>query len=119
VDEYSRRTGLPIIKAFQVGPGFVATLVTEYKVDAILLDAYSGHEAGGTGKVFDWSTAVRVRGIVSQLFLAGGLSYDNVAQAIETVKPFAVDACSRLESAPGRKDHDKVERFITAARQAI
>jgi phosphoribosylanthranilate isomerase len=119
VQECSERTGLPVIKAFSVGPGFVAELVTEYKVDSILLDAYSDQEAGGTGKICDWMTAVGVRSVVSKLFLAGGLSPENVVEAIRTVRPFAVDACSRLESTPGRKDRDKVERFITAAKQAI
>ena len=118
VNECRERTGLPVIKAFRVGPAFSPELITEYQLDSILLDAYCDNEAGGTGKVFDWVTAIEIRCIVPKLFLAGGLSGENVVDAINAVRPFAVDACSLLEAEPGRKDHDKVEKFISAVREA-
>jgi phosphoribosylanthranilate isomerase len=106
-----------VIKALRVGTGFVPESAAEYEVDAILLDAFAGDaRRGGTGRIIDWSVARRVREMVPRLFLAGGLSPENVAEAIGVVEPYAVDACSRLECAPGRKDAQRVSEFIIAAR---
>lgn len=105
-----------VIKALRVGARFVPESAAEYEVDAILLDAFAGEaHRGGTGHVIDWSVARRVRELVPKLFLAGGLSPENVAEAISAVEPYAVDACSRLECAPGRKDAARVSAFIAAA----
>ena len=105
-----------VIKALRVGADFVPESVARYEVDAILLDAFAGEaRRGGTGHVIDWSLARRVRELVPKLFLAGGLSPENVAEAISAVEPYAVDACSRLECAPGRKDAARVSAFIAAA----
>jgi phosphoribosylanthranilate isomerase len=68
---------------------------------------------GGTGRTFDWSLA---RGARRPVILAGGLDETNVRQAIEAAQPWGVDACSRLEGAPGRKDRGKLARFLEAAR---
>lgn len=108
---------LTVIKALRVGESFRPESVREYAADAILLDAYSPRDHGGTGQTFDWSIARRTAALAPKLFLAGGLSPANVAQAVAAVRPFAVDACSRLESAPGRKDARLVAEFIRAARQ--
>ncbi len=105
-----------IIKALRVGEGFAPDEALKYETNAILLDAYDARAHGGTGRVVDWQTARRVRELVSKLFLAGGLSPENVAGAIAFVEPFAVDACSGLESAPGRKDAARVRAFVEAAR---
>lgn len=83
--------------------------------EAFLIDTPAGDERGGTGRTFDWSL---VRDLPGRIVLAGGLGPDNVAEAIRQVRPWGVDACSRLESAPGRKDHAKVTEFIRAARSA-
>ncbi|MBE0658168.1 MAG: phosphoribosylanthranilate isomerase [Bryobacteraceae bacterium] len=83
--------------------------------EAFLIDTPAGVERGGTGRAFDWSLVTDLPG---RVVLAGGLGPDNVAQAIRQVSPWGVDACSRLESAPGRKDHAKVTEFIRAARSA-
>ncbi len=79
--------------------------------EAILLDAHTPRH-GGSGHTFDWTIATR---FCQPVILAGGLDASNVAQAIETARPWGVDACSRLESSPGRKDAAKVRRFVKAA----
>lgn len=83
--------------------------------EAFLIDTPAGGERGGTGRTFDWSLVERLEG---RIILAGGLGPDNVAEAIRRVRPYGVDACSRLESSPGRKDRVKVMEFIRAARSA-
>ena len=95
---------------------FVPERVSEYETEAILLDAFDSRERGGTGRTFDWEVARRVRSLVPRLFLAGGLSVENVGEAVARVQPYAVDACSRLESAPGKKDLERVRNFISAVR---
>ena len=81
-----------------------------------MLDAFHEQLRGGTGRAIDWDIAKTVRDLVPQLWLSGGLSPENVAEAISRVKPFAVDACSSLESAPGRKDASRVKEFVRAVR---
>jgi phosphoribosylanthranilate isomerase len=83
-----------------------------YRAEAFLLDTASKDSYGGTGRTFDWTKAI---GIGRRIVLAGGLDADNVRAAIEQVRPWGVDACSRLEISPGRKDHVKVARFLKAA----
>lgn len=85
------------------------------EAEAYLIDTPSGTERGGTGRVFEWSV---VEGLKGRIILAGGLGPDNVGEAVRRVRPWGVDACSRLESSPGRKDHAKVEEFIRAVRSA-
>ncbi len=115
--EYCRALrGRFVIKALRAGSNFEPESVLEYEADAILLDAFSDRERGGTGLVVDWAVARRVRELVPRLFLAGGLGPENVAAAVWAVEPYAVDACSRLESAPGRKDPARVRAFVAAAR---
>jgi phosphoribosylanthranilate isomerase len=115
--EYCRALrGRFVIKAVRAGRDFEPESIRTYEADAILLDAFSEKERGGTGRVVDWSVARRVRELVPRLILAGGLAPENVAAAVEAVAPFAVDACSRLESEPGRKDPQRVRAFVAAAR---
>jgi phosphoribosylanthranilate isomerase len=104
-----------VIKALRVGEGFAPDEALKYETSAILLDAYDARARGGTGRVVDWQTARRVRELVPKLFLAGGLTPENVAEAIARVEPFAVDACSGLESVPGRKDENRLRAFVNAA----
>ncbi len=106
-------SALEVIKAFRVSPGFKPRNVLEYDVDAILLDAYSPHEHGGTGETFDWDVAKRVKGLFPKMYLAGGLGPENVMDAISAVGPYAVDACSGLELTKGRKDPEKVRLFLS------
>jgi len=84
------------------------------KAEAFLIDTPAGAQRGGTGRSFDWSL---VQGLPGNIVLAGGLGADNVAEAIRQVRPWGVDACSRLESAPGRKDAAKVRALIQAVRE--
>lgn len=106
---------LYVIKALRVGDGFTPESVSDYETDAILLDAFDRMERGGTGRTFDWEIARRVRALVPRLILAGGLSVENVREAIERVQPFALDACSRLETVPGIKSRERVQAFLAAA----
>ncbi|HEV7684088.1 MAG TPA: phosphoribosylanthranilate isomerase [Pyrinomonadaceae bacterium] len=110
--------GRHLIKAFSTSKGFVPEKVLDYDVQAIMLDAADKGAFGGTGKLSNWSVARETRALVPRLFLAGGLSAENVAEAISEVNPYAVDACSRLESAPGRKDHARMREFVAAVRAA-
>ena len=88
-----------------------------YEVDAILLDSGSGDTRGGTGKTFDWQANVsRVRALKPPVIIAGGLTPENVGEAIRTFQPFGVDVASGVESTKGMKDHAKVRAFIAAAR---
>jgi phosphoribosylanthranilate isomerase len=103
-----RRTGKPIIQAFRVASTADADLAEASPADFVLLD----HGAGGTGKTFDWSL---VSGVHRLFFLAGGLSPENVGEAIAQCHPFAVDASSMLET-DSFKDPDKMKRFIDAVR---
>jgi len=86
-----------------VDPNFDPQQAGTYEADAIMLDAFHSQLWGGTGQIIDWSMARRAREIFPRLILAGGLSPENVARAIAEVQPFAVDACSSLESSPGVK----------------
>lgn len=114
--DISRRTGLQVIKAFRVADHFDVEGMKSYRADAFLLDAWSPGEYGGTGERFDWTVARRARECVSRLYLAGGLNPGNVADAINAVGPYCVDACSGLESAKGIKDAEKVRLFIERAK---
>lgn len=107
-----------VIKALRGRAGFEAAGATRYKTEAILLDAYDPCAWGGTGKTCDWELARRVRESVARLYLAGGLTPENVAEAIRAVAPFGVDVCGGVERAPGLKDHALVRRFVAAAREA-
>jgi phosphoribosylanthranilate isomerase len=83
-----------------------------------MLDSFHLELRGGTGQVFDWTVGRRTREVVPRLFLAGGLSPDNVAKAIADVRPDAVDACSSIESSPGLKDAELMKAFVSAVRSS-
>jgi phosphoribosylanthranilate isomerase len=108
--------GHHVIKALRVRQNFVPEDATKYPAQAVLLDAYSEKAHGGTGQTFDWAIARRTREAVAQLYLAGGLTPENVAAAIVEVEPYAVDVCSGVESAPGHKDEGRVRAFVAAVR---
>ena len=116
VREIKAGTNLEIIKAFRVSPEFRPEDVLQYEVDAVLLDAYSPKEHGGTGETFDWEVAKNVQKIFPKMYLAGGLTAANAKEAVKKIEPFAIDACSLLEREKGFKDLQKVEEFILAVR---
>lgn len=101
-----------VIKAFSLN----SIQVDSYHVTAIMVDAGDKTMRGGTGRTVDWSAASKLARRVPKLFLAGGLSPENVEQAIVQVRPYAIDACSSLEKTPGRKDHDRLRAFLKKAR---
>ncbi len=107
-------------KALGVGPDFDLEQARRYarRASALLLDAGGQALPGGGGVCFDWSVARRVRALVPWLVLAGGLTAQNVGAAIAEVRPDAVDVSSGVESAPGRKDRDKLRAFVAAVRVA-
>ena len=107
-----------VIKALRVQEGFIPEQISEYETEAILLDAFNSKTRGGTGERFDWYVAQQTRPLVSKLFLAGGLTPENVSEAIAVVRPYAVDVCSSLERAPGEKDEGCVREFIAAAKRS-
>lgn len=112
----SLTAGTTIIKALRVNNQFDPNIASSFPVDAIMLDAFHPELRGGTGRTIDWSVARATRHLVNQFFLSGGLTPANVAQAIASVEPFAVDACSSLESLPGRKDERLMKEFVSAVR---
>ena len=103
-----------VIKVFGVDEKFAPEKTNAYDVAAIMLDAFDRTAWGGTGRVIDWSIARQTRDLVPKLFLSGGLSPENVLEAIARVDPYAVDACSSLEYSPGRKDPVRVRAFVAA-----
>ncbi len=106
-------------KALRVGSDLTAADVAPWAGAAgLLLDARAAGRPGGTGQTFDWTLARAVRERISFLVLAGGLDAQNVAKAVEVVRPDGVDVSSAVESAPGRKDSAKVRSFVEAARRA-
>ena len=110
--------GLPWMKAISVAPDTaVAERAADYpQASAILLDTWHDGAGGGTGVRFNWQQVPAK--LPQPLVLAGGLGADNVAEAIASVRPFAVDICSSVESAPGKKDVAELARFIQAVRSA-
>jgi len=113
---------LPVIKALRTGPKFsLSTLGRFRKASAFLLDAAEPGKFGGTGKRADWSVAqkaVQARGSARPILLAGGLSPENVGEAVLTVRPYAVDVASGVESRPGIKDSGKLREFFAEVARA-
>ena len=105
-----------VIKTLAVSTNFDSQMVHAYQTEALMLDTKDPALRGGTGRRFDWSIAREVNQLVPKLFLAGGLSPENIATAIETVRPYAVDACSALEDQPGIKNHVRMRAFVEVAR---
>ena len=113
----SKLKGWFVVKTLPVDDKFDPKKWREYQVDAIMLDAKHPNLRGGTGQVIDWTLARSVQDMGAKVVLAGGLSSENVREAITAVSPYAVDACSALESGPGRKDQKKVSAFIQTIRK--
>lgn len=110
--------GREVIKAVRVDEDFRPETVARYETQAVLLDAFCREARGGTGKTFDWALARASCRLVKRLYLAGGLTPDNVGAAVAAVRPYAVDACSGVERAPGLKDAARVRAFVAAVREA-
>lgn len=111
-------TPLKVYKAFRVQDLESLQALPAYRTDAWLLDSFTSDKPGGTGATFNWDLAVEARKLGRAIILAGGLTPENVGDAVRRVRPYAVDVSSGVESTPGRKDHQLVSRFIDAARRA-
>jgi phosphoribosylanthranilate isomerase len=107
-----------VIRAFSTDPQFRPEEISSFGDCDVLVDAHHPDLRGGTGLTCDWLAARTTRSFARFLILSGGLTKQNVGQAIATVAPHAVDVCSGVESAPGVKDHQALEDFITAVRAA-
>jgi phosphoribosylanthranilate isomerase len=114
--EVARRTGCKVIKALRVRSGADIRAAEAYRTDFHLLDAHRPGKPGGTGESFDWELLVARRSEVP-LILAGGLTPENVADAVVAARPFAVDVASGVEAGPGVKDHPLMARFVEGARR--
>jgi len=107
-----------VIKAVKVGPGFRLASLSQYRrADAILLDGFARGLHGGTGRTLDWNLARAARRY-GRIVLAGGLTPENIAEAIRVVQPYAVDVCSGVEARPGRKDHARLRALFSAIEHA-
>jgi phosphoribosylanthranilate isomerase len=111
--ELARRTGCKVIKAVRVQSRADIQALAPFHTDYHLLDSHTAGLRGGSGETFAWELA-RERVSTVPLILSGGLTPDNVAAAIRVVGPYAVDVASGVESAPGKKDHGKIEAFARA-----
>jgi phosphoribosylanthranilate isomerase len=116
--EFCTQFGLMSLKTFRIRDAESLNQLANYQTNAFLLDAHSKSGLGGTGEKFNWDLAVEAQKFGKPIFLAGGLTPENVGEAVKKVRPFAVDVSSGVESAPGKKDAAKVRAFITAARAA-
>ena len=116
--ELCSELSFPVIKAFRVKDRTSLERASEYNVSALLLDSYVPGQLGGTGARFNWELAIEAIQGGTPVILAGGLTPDNIAEAVVTVAPFAVDVSSGVELAPGRKDAKKVREFIRKAKNA-
>ncbi|MEZ5156320.1 MAG: phosphoribosylanthranilate isomerase [Solirubrobacterales bacterium] len=115
--EVHRRTGAKVIKAFRVRSPAEINAARAYRTDFHLFDAYRRGAHGGTGATFDWDLVAGRRGGVPAI-LAGGLSPENVGEAIAAANPWGVDVCSGVERSPGVKDQNLIVSFMAAAGRA-
>ncbi len=116
--EFCGRLGsIKTIKAIRVGQDFDLSVIESYPVSMVLLDSDIRGSYGGTGQRFDWRIAIEAKRL-ARIILAGGLTTDNVWEAITHVRPAAIDVCSGVEAEPGRKDLDKLRRFMAIVARA-
>jgi phosphoribosylanthranilate isomerase len=112
--DFCTQFGLITMKAFRIRDEKSLEKIPNYQTDAYLLDAFSSTALGGTGEKFNWELAIEAQKFGKPIFLAGGLTPENVAEAVKKVRPFGVDVSSGVEISPGKKDHAKVKKFIEA-----
>lgn len=113
--EYCQKIQTPYFKAFRLSKNWNMDVLKKFPAHPFLVDAYDPHEYGGTGDCCDWQLANQLS-THGDLILAGGLTPNNIQQALNQVQPYGVDVCSGVESSPGVKDLDQVETFIQLIR---
>ena len=106
---------VPVYKSFRVYSSFNLEILRRYKGSAYLLDTKISGKLGGTGQTFDWEIAVKAKEY-GRIILAGGLNPENVLEAIRKIQPYAIDVNSGVESAPGKKDKNKLEQLFKTIR---
>jgi phosphoribosylanthranilate isomerase len=111
----AKLSDLRVIKAIRVRDEHDLTALEKYRADAFLLDAYVPGRAGGTGETFDWELARRASSR-AKVILAGGLNPENVVEAIESARPYAVDVAGGVEVEPGTKSRELVDLFVRLAK---
>jgi phosphoribosylanthranilate isomerase len=116
--EFCRRFGLPVFKAFRIRDAASLKALPAYSQEVWLLDSYVAGQPGGTGASFDWDVAVAAVKLGGRVILAGGLTPENVAEAVRKVRPYGLDVSSGVESEPGKKDPETMRAFIAAAKGA-
>jgi phosphoribosylanthranilate isomerase len=116
--EFCLQFGLMTMKAFRIQNVDSLPPMSAYHTDAFLLDSHVAGKSGGTGATFDWNLALEAKKFGKPIFLAGGLTAQNVAEAVRKVQPFGVDVSSGVEQSPGKKDAGKMQDFIAAVRGA-
>ena len=112
---FLREAGVKVMKALRVRDEGTLAALDGYGADLVMLDAWSEKARGGTGERFDWALAKSLRGR-GNIVVSGGLSPENVREAISFFEPYGVDASSSLEETPGKKDEERVRRFVSAAK---
>jgi phosphoribosylanthranilate isomerase len=115
--EYCQKFFHPVFKAIHIRDFENLKDMGEYRDVSILLDSYSPVQAGGTGKPFPWEVALEAKE-KRNFVLSGGLNPSNVGEAVKKVRPFGVDVCSGVESAPGKKDLSKMIEFVKEVKEA-
>jgi len=115
--DYLRALGLPSILARRIREGVPWDELSDYPAWGYLLDSYDPEKLGGTGQTWRWELLRTGSALSCRIIVAGGLSPENVAQAIARARPWGVDVSSGVEASPGRKDRAKVERFIQRAKE--
>ena len=113
---FLRGVTIPVVRAVHLAVERDDGVEPDIADELVLLDAHDPVKRGGTGKTIDWRRAARIAR-TRRVILAGGLTPDNVSQAIKAVRPFAVDVSSGVEKRPGIKDHSLMERFIAAVKE--
>jgi phosphoribosylanthranilate isomerase len=114
LDQLRRETNAKIIKTYRIGKDGKMPLMNGSS-DFVLLDSFS-ESYGGSGRTFDWSQIGKLDELPGMVILAGGLTAENITEAIQKAKPFAVDVASGVEASAGKKDPKKLESFIKAAK---
>ena len=116
--DYCRSLNFPLLRACRIGPDFTPASFSDYPADYLLLDSFVPGQPGGTGLTFDWrALSLRIGRPRQKFLVAGGLTPENVSEAIRILNPDGVDVSGGMET-DGIKDPDKIRRFIAAARSA-